>query len=131
MPQPCVALVLHALEQAPNLSIAQAQLCGRFHLRERLLHYLADDTHPPQFLATHHDPVLSDHPTLLLGAGAINKEDISTLAKPSIITLRLQPVRDRFSPQRSRSGGRLVGGTEFGRERFPLPLLPSPEESVE
>ncbi|MDH5319581.1 MAG: hypothetical protein OEW14_14620, partial [Nitrospira sp.] len=37
-----------------------------------LLHDLADDMHPPQFLPTHHDPVLSDHPDLLVKVGSLS-----------------------------------------------------------
>ena len=71
MHQASVALLLHPSLQAPDLPIREAQQGACFLLRELLRHHLPDHMHPTQFLSTHHDPVLSDHPALLLKADSL------------------------------------------------------------
>ena len=64
---------------------------ARLDLRQLLLHRLANHMHPPEFLHTHDDPVLSDHPALLVRAGSLStKRTFLSLAKADIIIVGLQ-----------------------------------------
>ena len=71
MRRPLVARLLNPLDEAPDVPWRQPQHGARLNLRQRLLHRLANHRHPPEFLHTHDDPVLSDHSALRLKASSL------------------------------------------------------------
>ncbi len=71
MHQPPVPLTPNPLHQPSHVPRRQRQQHTRLHLRDPLLHRLADHMHPPQILSTHDDPVLSDHAALLVKAASL------------------------------------------------------------
>ena len=71
MHEPVGAFLRHPREEAPDVAGRQPQEGARLHLRQRLLHRLANHRHTPEFLHAHDDPVLSDHPALRLKASSL------------------------------------------------------------
>ena len=81
---------------------------ARLHLRQLLLHRLANHRHPPEFLHTHDDPALSDHPALRLKAGSLSmKRTFLSWAKR---TLSLWDYRGRWEGQCENGMGASEGG---------------------
>jgi hypothetical protein len=71
MYQPAVSFLPDPLEKAPHMASRQSQQGARLDLRQLLLHRLVNHMHPPEFLHTHDDPVLSDHLALLVRTGSL------------------------------------------------------------
>ena len=71
MRQPVVARLRHPREEATDVAWRQPQQSARLDLRQLLLPRLAKHMYPPEFLHTHDDPVLSDHPALRVKASSL------------------------------------------------------------
>lgn len=59
-------------DEAPDVAGRQPQHNARVDLCQLLFHRLANDMYPPELLHNYHDPVLSDHPALLVRAGSLS-----------------------------------------------------------
>ena len=64
MREPLVARLRYPREEAPDVAWRQPQHSARLDLRQLLLPRLAKHMYPPEFLHTHDDLALSDHPAL-------------------------------------------------------------------
>ena len=71
MREPLVARLRHPLNEAPDVAWRQPQQDARLDLCQFLLHRLTNHMHPPEFLHTHDDLVLSDHRALLVRTGSL------------------------------------------------------------